>query len=82
MTDDWRLQGQESYLLGALLTRSRFQATAENDHEHCEFCGRKFSEAEEDLRTGYRTLDAYHWVCNDCYIDFASRFKWRVVASR
>ncbi len=41
--DDWRRMGQEGYLLGAGLTWKRYQAfSAKWEHEHCEFCFRKF----------------------------------------
>lgn len=40
--DDWRLRGQEDFLQGATLVRKRYRATETNDHDHCEFCWRKF----------------------------------------
>jgi hypothetical protein len=41
--DDWRRTGQEEYLTGVRLTWKRFQAYSGNwDHEHCEFCWKKF----------------------------------------
>src|SRR3712207_4582236 len=42
---DWRLQGQERYLEGALLVPKRYRARDESwDHDHCEFCSAKFVE--------------------------------------
>ncbi len=42
-SDDWRRMGQESYLLGATLTWKRYQPRRPNwEHEHCDFCLRKF----------------------------------------
>jgi len=41
--NDWRRTGQEQYLKGLRLSWKRFQAYSGNwDHEHCEFCWRKF----------------------------------------
>ena len=41
--DDWRRRGQERYLAGLRFARRRYQAYSGNwDHEHCEFCFRKF----------------------------------------
>lgn len=45
--DDWRRRGQEDYLRGAQLTWRRYQALgAQWEHEHCDFCWRKFLDAE------------------------------------
>jgi len=41
--EDWRLQGQEEYLLGATLMRKQYKAWSEDwEHDHCEFCRAKF----------------------------------------
>ncbi|MDL2283276.1 hypothetical protein LJB94_02020, partial [Odoribacter sp. OttesenSCG-928-G04] len=69
--DDWRRQGQEQYLLEvSLLFRDYYPCRSGWDHDHCEFCGIKFSLNENDLNTGYSTEDAYHWICEQCYNDF------------
>ena len=40
---DWRLRGQEQYLHGATLLRTRYKAWSEDwEHDHCEFCWAKF----------------------------------------
>ena len=49
------------------------------DHEHCEFCGIKFSKHEGDLQEGYSTLDQNYWICEKCYYDFRDMFNWTVV---
>ncbi len=80
MTDDWRLQGQERYLKGEALRWARYRPPREGwDHDHCEFCTRKFSEAPEDCHEGYQTLDGYHWVCKECHDDFKDSFGWTSV---
>ena len=85
---DWRLNFQERYLKGAALEWKRYRAWSRTwDHDHCEFCGAKFSEDQPDaLREGYTTTGEhangaeYHWICRGCFDDFAELFEWRVVA--
>jgi hypothetical protein len=79
---DWRRQGQEKYLQGVSLVKREYSAYREGwEHDHCEFCGRKFSERQCDLNIGYVTLDNYHWICEECYRDFKEAFEW-VLADR
>lgn len=75
---DWRLQGQEKYLQGAVLERKAYQPyRPEWDHDHCEFCSAKFSlDAPDALREGYATPDNYRWVCRNCYGDFKDLLGW------
>ncbi len=76
---DWRLQGQEKYLAGVLLVKKRYRKRSEDwEHDHCEFCVRKFSERPGDLNEGYATEDEYHWICENCYEDFKKQFQWTV----
>jgi len=64
---DWRLQGQESYLMGAALSRRRYRKRRGDwDHDHREFCWAKFSEEPKDLTVGYSTADSYRWVSEKC----------------
>lgn len=79
MTDDWRLQGQERFLMGAVLCRRRYRKHREDwEHDHCEFCGTKFAERQGDTNEGYATPDGYHWICDRCFSDFRERFAWKV----
>ncbi len=94
MSGDWRLTNQASYLTGAALVHKPYKAYREGwDHDHCEFCWVKFMDADdlesqpkqEDVRTvGYTTTEDhrngadYHWICADCFADFAQAFGWRV----
>jgi len=79
--NDWRLQGQERYLLGLEFQNSAYASTPGNDHDHCEFCGMKFSVTIPDaLKHGYSTRDNYRWICSPCFADFKDRFKWRIVS--
>ena len=75
--DDWRRLGQERYLLGARLSlRPYVQYRDSWDHDHCSFCGRKFSNSVGDLHDGYVTDDRMHWVCSECFEDFRDEFGW------
>ena len=77
---DWRLQGQERYLKGVELCWDMYKPYREGwDHDHCEFCGRKFAVKGGDFTEGYRTLDALHWISEDCYDDFKVMFDWKIV---
>jgi len=80
-TDDWRLTGQERYLSGVSLRFATYAPAPGNDHDHCEFCGTKFTllDIPGSLRRGYTTDDRYRWICETCFADFLDRFKWRVV---
>jgi hypothetical protein len=68
--DDWRLRGQEDYLIG----KTRFKATAGHSaHEHCDFCWHMFMESCEGLKDcsteGYCTEDKKYWICEKCFDD-------------
>jgi hypothetical protein len=78
--NDWRLLGQERYLTGVTLIRKRYADKLTNtDHDHCEFCGTKFSDTiPGSLIEGYTTSDDYRWICDTCYNDFKQQFKWRL----
>jgi hypothetical protein len=56
----------------------------EYGHDHCEFCGTKFSIFDGDLKDGYVTskpLDSglFLWICPDCHNDFDHLFNWKIV---
>lgn len=84
MTDtDWRLNGQENYLAGAVLFYRAWRQSRPNwDHDHCAFCGVKFAafEGAGILHEGWTTDDEYHWICDTCFRDFRERFDWTVGA--
>ena len=78
-TNDWRLQGQEEILSNKNLTYKKYCKISEsNDHEHCAFCWKKFSEYEGEMHYGYTTLDNKYWICENCYNDFCSSFNWQI----
>lgn len=78
--NDWRLHGQEKYLTGIHLERKNYQPYRKGwDHDHCEFCGAKFSLASTDaLKVGYASSDNYRWICDNCFGDFKDIFSWKV----
>ena len=74
--DDWRLNGQEEYLLGKHLDHISFIPNETSDHEHCEFCFCKLGKGQESGGVPYCTDDRYYWICEECYNDFKDRFLW------
>ena len=77
--DDWRKQGQEKFLAGLELYLRNYTPYREGwEHDHCEFCGNKFSLDLDDLQVGYSTQDGYHWICVPCFEDFKNEFNWVV----
>ena len=82
--NDWRYREQESYLLGVTLRRKKYsERVTKTDHDHCQFCGTKFSDSIPGALTeGYATSDDYYWICDNCYSDFAEDFKWVIAADR
>ena len=79
---DWRLTNQEKYLTGVSLVRRRYEPIPPNDHDHCEFCWKKFmvQDYPDVLHEGYATLDNYRWICESCFRDFHKRFRWQIVS--
>ncbi len=83
MTDDWRLQGQERFLMGVTLSKQKYtKCRPDWEHDHCEFCSKKFSEQPGDINEAYVTADGYHWVCDECFADFMERFKWKTAEKK
>ena len=79
--DDWRRLDQDEYLKGVRVMATNYvMHDPQSDHEHCEFCGAKFSTYEGDLHAGYCTLDRYRWICPTCFEDFKDEFGWTIVS--
>jgi hypothetical protein len=79
--DDWRLQGQETYLKDITLFWKTYTRYSESwDHDHCEFCWAEFTEENRSdvLHEGYATEDNYRWICEECFEDFKDLFDWKV----
>lgn len=76
---DWRYRGQDKWLAGkAFIRRPYSEYRPGCDHDHCEFCCKKFSLSNDYEQTGYSCDDNYHWVCDDCFQDFRGTFRWSV----
>ncbi len=83
--NDWRLQGQETYLKGIPLWWKRYTRYSESwEHDHCEFCWAKFMEGDDPdvLHEGYATEDNYRWICGQCFEDFKDLFGWEVMRAK
>jgi hypothetical protein len=81
LENDWRIQGQERYLRGAVLRRTRWARPRPSwDHDHCAFCWARFADGGRPraLRDGWTTPDRRHWVCPRCFEDFRETFGWTV----
>jgi hypothetical protein len=82
--DDWRLQGQESYLQGLTLKfQSWWTQSSTWDHDHCAFCWVHFGQEvfADDPNTqleGWADEGAKHWICQSCFNDFHDRFDWKI----
>jgi len=79
MENDWRLTDQLDYMKAISLKKISFNESAHSEHEHCEFCFKKFGKAIDMLHNGYCTLDEYRWICEDCYEDFKEMFQWVLI---
>ncbi len=82
--NDWRLQGQERYLIGEKFIFKKYQMKSEKwDHDHCEFCWKKFMETDDSndeiINEGYSTVDNYRWICKECFNDFKEMFKLEII---
>jgi hypothetical protein len=77
--DDWRRQGQEKYLIGVKLLLTDYYPPSDKwDHDHCEFCGKKFSLNNDVLKKADTSEHHYRWICEESFNDFKEEFKWKV----
>jgi len=82
--NDWRLQGQDRYLMGVDLCYRPYCQNPLNpkwDHDHCEFCSAKFMVGDDPdtQHQGFATVDDYRWICDRCFNDFQEMFHWRLI---
>ena len=79
--DDWRLTGnQANYMHGELLRFGPYKPRKKGfEHDHCEFCFRRFASAERQnfCSEGFFTEDK-RWICETCYDDFKVLFDWQI----
>lgn len=77
--DDWRIMGQEGYLMNSVLqyvTYSRDLCV--DDFLQCEFCFDKFDEDPEHPQKAYFDPKQKCWICEECFRDFKEHFHWTV----
>ena len=79
--NDPRLETDNSFLAQFHWKWKKWSQTRENwDHDHCEFCGAKFMNANGPniLHEGYATPDDYYWICSNCFNDFKQLYNWQM----
>ena len=83
--DDWRLDPYPKELEGKIFRLKKFVPHGNWDHEHCEFCWKKFYTkiiSDHCALQGYVTYCAEWerevWVCEECFADFRELFGWKV----
>jgi hypothetical protein len=80
ISNDWRITTQEKYLFEAVFEKKIYQKKSVNwDHDHCDFCDKKFSEDPKiGMTDGYYTENRESWVCEQCFSEFKDIFKFKL----
>ena len=77
--DDWRIMGQESYLLGKKLQYRRYdRSICREDYLQCEFCWDLFDKDPEHPLMAYFEPEGKYWICSRCFNDFKEHFLWTI----
>lgn len=77
--DDWRLMGQEGYLMRAHLQHRKFdRSICIEDFHQCDFCWRPFDEDRMHPLDAYYCAKERTWICEECFNDFNEHFHWTV----
>ena len=77
--EDWRIAGQEGYLLKKRLQYRRFcREICVDDFTQCEFCWDVFDEDKEHPAMAFFEPISKCWICEQCYKDFQQYFKWTI----
>ena len=77
--DDWRIMGQEGYLIGKTLQYRRFdRKLVREDFDQCEFCWEVFDEDKNNPLPAYFEPTGQYWICETCFRDFREHFFWEV----
>jgi Fe-S-cluster formation regulator IscX/YfhJ len=78
--EDWRIMGQEGYLLNKQLQYRKFsRAICFEDFTQCEFCWDTFDDDPENPKNAYYEPISRVWICEKCYRDFLEHFHWTVI---
>ena len=77
--DDWRLMGQEGYLMDKVLVHRIFdRSLCVLDFDQCDFCHKVFDKNPDHPLPAYFQPDQKLWICEECYEDFKDHFHWIV----
>lgn len=77
--EDYRIQGQEGYLLNKHLQHRKFdRKLCVEDFDQCEFCWSCFDEDKSCPLNAYFEPMVKVWICEDCFNDFKEHFHWTV----
>lgn len=77
--EDWRIAGQEGYLLDKKLIHMRFdRKLCVEDYDQCEFCWALFDKDKDNPSMAYFQPEEKVWVCEECFNDFKQYFHWTV----
>ena len=84
LNEDWRSRlPHDDHLHGLEWCRSQYaQPSPTWDHDHCEFCWRRFAEPDkfaDAIPSGWTDVERqFHWVCEDCFQYFRQQYEWKV----
>ncbi len=77
--DDWRVMGQEGYLMNKHLQHRKFdRSIVFEDFDQCEFCWAVFDKDKDNPLTAYYCPEEKVWICEKCFNDFVRFFHWTV----
>lgn len=77
--DDWRIMGQEGYLMGKSLQYRKFRKElCHEDYDQCDFCWECFDRDNSTPMHAYFVPEERLWICERCYKDFREHFQWTV----
>ena len=78
--DDWRLMGQEGYLMNKILEYRNFdRKLCVLDFDQCDFCYECFDEDPEHPLNAYFEPEEKVWICEECFNYFKPFFHWKVI---
>lgn len=67
---------RKPYLHNLELTYTPLQFP-QGEHDHCELCWARFSDAPEDLQEYFQTSDGKVRICRECVNNYADLFGWK-----
>ena len=77
--EDWRIRGQEGYLMRKKLQHRVFsREICIEDYDQCEFCWKVFDQDSNHPLFAYYEPTERVWICETCFKDFDKYFHWTV----